>query len=245
MQIREQVEDLRLDRHVEGGDRLIGDDEPGGGSQRGGDADALALSSRELVRVAVEEPAREGRVQPDAIQEVEDPGPPVRLRPDREGVERFGNARPHAPAWIDRGERILEHGLDLLPEGGEPTALQRQHVLSVEDDPACRGFDQAQDAARERALPGARLADDGEHLAREDLEVDPVDGVELRAATEQAAVGREMFHETGDLQDRAPRLHRRDLLGHLDLPAHAAPPVAAPVGRPASRVASDNQHAIT
>ncbi len=32
LQIAQQVDDLRLDRHVQGGDRLVGDDEPGAGS---------------------------------------------------------------------------------------------------------------------------------------------------------------------------------------------------------------------
>ena len=46
-------DDLRLDRHVERGDRLVGDDQLRVHRQRAGDADTLALASGELVRVAV------------------------------------------------------------------------------------------------------------------------------------------------------------------------------------------------
>ena len=53
LQVLEQVDDLRLDRHVEGGDRLVADDELGLERERAGDADALALAAGELVRVAV------------------------------------------------------------------------------------------------------------------------------------------------------------------------------------------------
>ena len=49
----EQVDDLGLDRHVEGADRLVGDDEVRVQGERPGDADPLALAARELVRVAV------------------------------------------------------------------------------------------------------------------------------------------------------------------------------------------------
>ena len=50
-----QIENLRLDRHVERRDRFVGDDEVGIGGERAGDADALLLAAGELVRIAVDE----------------------------------------------------------------------------------------------------------------------------------------------------------------------------------------------
>ena len=50
LQVLQQVDDLRLDRHVERRDRLVADDELGLDGQRAGDADALALAAGELVR---------------------------------------------------------------------------------------------------------------------------------------------------------------------------------------------------
>src|SRR5690606_16918742 len=50
----EQVHDLRLDRHVERGDRLVTDDDLGAQGQAAGDADALPLTAGELVRVPVD-----------------------------------------------------------------------------------------------------------------------------------------------------------------------------------------------
>ena len=53
LQILEQVDDLRLDRNVERRDRLVAHDELRIDRQRARDADALALSARKFVRVAV------------------------------------------------------------------------------------------------------------------------------------------------------------------------------------------------
>ena len=53
LEVAQQVEDLRLDRHVERGDRLVRDDHLRLERERARDPDALALPARELVRVAV------------------------------------------------------------------------------------------------------------------------------------------------------------------------------------------------
>ena len=52
LQVLQQVDHLRLDRHVERRDRLVADDQLGLERQRAGDADALALAAGEFVRVA-------------------------------------------------------------------------------------------------------------------------------------------------------------------------------------------------
>ena len=54
LQVLEQSEDLRLDRHVEGGGRLVGDQQVGLVGQGHGDHYTLALAARELVRPGVE-----------------------------------------------------------------------------------------------------------------------------------------------------------------------------------------------
>src|SRR5439155_4361570 len=53
LQVLEQVEDLRLHRDVERGDGLVAHDQLRVDGERAGDADALALAARELVREAV------------------------------------------------------------------------------------------------------------------------------------------------------------------------------------------------
>ncbi len=71
LQVLQQVEHLRLHRHVQRRDRLVGHDEVRLHGQRPGDADALALAARELVRVAR---AVVG-VQARALEQLADRGP--------------------------------------------------------------------------------------------------------------------------------------------------------------------------
>ena len=59
LQVLEQVEDLRLDRDVERGDRLVADDEVRVQGERARDADALALAAGELVRIPRRRVARQ------------------------------------------------------------------------------------------------------------------------------------------------------------------------------------------
>ena len=87
LQPLEQVDDLGLDRDVERADRLVGDDEVRVERERPGDADALALAARELVRVALAEVG----VEPDRREQLADPLVPLGLRPDVVDVERLAD----------------------------------------------------------------------------------------------------------------------------------------------------------
>ena len=53
LEVLEQVDDLGLDRDVERGDGLVGDDQLRPQRQRPGDPDPLPLAAGELVRIAV------------------------------------------------------------------------------------------------------------------------------------------------------------------------------------------------
>ena len=56
-QLHQQLEDLRLDRHVERGRRLVGDDQLRVACERHRDHHALPHAARELMRVVVEPPS--------------------------------------------------------------------------------------------------------------------------------------------------------------------------------------------
>src|SRR5437868_589538 len=66
LQVLQQVEDLRLDRHVQRGDRLVGDDQLWSKGQGSSDANALPLAAAELVR----EPAAVLSAQPDHLEQL-------------------------------------------------------------------------------------------------------------------------------------------------------------------------------
>ena len=60
LQVTEQVEHLGLDRDVEGGGRLVGDEQVGVAGDRAGDQHALGHAARDLVRVGREGALRVG-----------------------------------------------------------------------------------------------------------------------------------------------------------------------------------------
>ena len=72
LQADQQVDDLGLDRDVEGAQRLVADDQPRLRRERAGDADALALAAAELARQAL------GRLgaEADQIEQLGDAVPP-------------------------------------------------------------------------------------------------------------------------------------------------------------------------
>ena len=85
LQLHEQVEDLRLDRHVEGRHGLVRNDELRVHRQRPRDADPLALTAGELMRVA------RGLLRPDAdaLQQGKHPLPRL-AAPRDDAVEQHG-----------------------------------------------------------------------------------------------------------------------------------------------------------
>jgi hypothetical protein len=65
LQIAEEVDDLRADADVEGGDGLVEDEELGAEGEGAGDVDALALAAGEFVRIT----GHGGVVEADLAQE--------------------------------------------------------------------------------------------------------------------------------------------------------------------------------
>ena len=68
LQVVQQIQNLRLNRHVEGGDRFVADNEIGRQRDRAGDADALPLTAGKFMRI----PARVHRIEADAGEQAGD-----------------------------------------------------------------------------------------------------------------------------------------------------------------------------
>ena len=174
LQLLEQVDDLRLDRDVERGDGLVGDDEVRVDRDRAGEADALALSAGELVRVT----ARRVGGQADDLEQVADLR--ARLAPAREAVgpQRLADDAADAVARVERRERILEDHLHPPAQRPQLVLAELGDVLAVEEDPAarsaCRG---GGSRAPDRRFAAAGLADEPERLAAVDRQRDAVDGL--------------------------------------------------------------------
>src|SRR5215213_1121311 len=127
----EQLEDLRLNGHIEGGRGLVGDQQFGVTGERHGDHHALAHASRELVRVILRAALAVRDLDPRHHLDRFGPGPP----PGQLFVlhYRFGDLVSDGVYGIERSHRVLEDHRDLAPP--KPPHLpfaQLQEVTAVE-----------------------------------------------------------------------------------------------------------------
>jgi hypothetical protein len=179
LDVRDEFQDLRLRGHVEGGGRLVGDEQRRLQRERHGDHDALALPAGELVRIGSQHACRlrQGHFPEDGEHFVS---------------SRFGRVagvkakqlvqlRAAGHDRIERRCRFLEDhrhaGAAQLP----PARLgRRSEVLAFEKDlSVChvqRLRQQSHDRLGDHAFPGARFSDQAEDFAFLDAERNVRDG---------------------------------------------------------------------
>src|SRR5712664_3333743 len=151
----EQVDDLCLDRDVEGRDWLVADDEARLHGQSARDADALALAARELVRI----PLDETRIEADDVEQLPDPVLPGSPALEVVDVERFSDDVADRLPRIERRVWILKDLRHLTTQASQRSAVLVCDVLALELDSAGRGVEKANHGATQRRLAAARLAD--------------------------------------------------------------------------------------
>ena len=213
LQRLDELEDLGLDGDVERGGRLVGDEQRRLAGERHGDHHALAHAAGEPMRIFVQ--ARSRRRNAHALEDAQRLG--LRLR----AIEGRGGRRALRAIWkpsVSTGLRLVIGSWKII-EMRLPRTLrissfaQRQEVAAFErdiaGDAAVGGGQQPHDRQRRHALAGARFADDGDRLARRDVERDALDDGGPHAV--DAERGREVAH------------------GRRDRGAHVTP---VPKGRP-------------
>ena len=180
---------------------FVVDEELGLGDERAGDGNALAFAARQLMRVAVE--AR--RRQLDPLEGLPHLGPSLGS-PEREEVtERLlDDLRDRLPG-VERAVRALEHVLDLPTHVRVARSRPCKQRSASERHLAREVRVQSCDAAGECRLARARLAHEGETLARSHDEPDVVQHLPRSVRRVQPAHGNERVLDL----DLRPR-HRRD-----------------------------------
>ena len=168
----DEVEDLRFDRDVEAGRRLVEDEEHRVLGERHRDDHALLHPARQLVRVAAHDPWRVGDLH--RAQHL--------LRPlaglggghagDREGL---GDLVADADRRVQRAARVLvDHRHALRAQGAHVVVAHGEQVLARDPDrpgaDAAVARQVADDRVCRRRLAAAGLADEAVRLARGDLE---------------------------------------------------------------------------
>ena len=197
LELDEQVEDLRLDDHVERRGGLVEDEEAWPGRESARDHHALCLSARQLVR----QPALEILRQPDAGEQVADAI--AKRRPSCEAVrrDRLGHERFDGHPWVESRDRVLEHELDLAAQAASLSARRTRDVDSVVRDGAVVDCRESERAPSERALPRARLADESDDLAVAHGQVDTVHRPESALAPGAPGNG-ELLHDAAQVEER-------------------------------------------
>src|SRR6266404_7533636 len=206
LQPAEQIQHLRLDRDVERGDRLVGDDEAWPDGERTRDADPLTLPAAELVRIAIVVL----RAETDLLEQLVDTRALRSAARETVDLDALGDDRADAHARVQRRVRVLKDDLHVAPHRAEIASGQREDVAAVERDGARRRLGEAQDTTSERRLAAAGLADDAERLARPHRQVDARDGVDGRPGTaEKSAADRVLLAQAAYLDERRTGRDRR------------------------------------
>ena len=129
----DQLEDLRLNGHVERGRRLVGDEQIGLVGERHGDHDALALAARELVRIGAQ--ALRRLADADLCQQLQHARPGRRSAHAAMHVEHLANLPLHRVQRVERGHRLLEdHGDVVAAYLAQRRFVSVDQLLALEAD---------------------------------------------------------------------------------------------------------------
>jgi hypothetical protein len=173
LQRLDQLDDLGLDGDVQRGGRLVGDEERRLAGERHGDHHALAHAAGQPVRIFVQ--ARSRRRDAHALEDAQGFG--LRLRATQGAVvdERLADLEAEGEHRVEARHRLLEDHRDAVAadlahlsftQGQEVAAFQ----LDMTAHAAVGGGQQPHDRQRRHAFTRARFADDGDRLARRDVE---------------------------------------------------------------------------
>src|SRR5882724_2721479 len=175
LQLTQEVDDLRLHRHVERGGRLVEDEEARLEDHGAGDGDALALAPGEFMWVAIAVRGIHAHLAQRFVDEIATLG---RGGADAVDAEAFADDLRDGHARRQRSERILEDDLHLAAQ--RPQRL-RGHAVQLEPaeaDPALARL-QAEQGQAQRRLARAALAHHADRLALAHGETHPVAALDL------------------------------------------------------------------
>ena len=132
LQIHQQVDDLRLNRHVKGGHRLVRHDQFGSDGERARDADPLSLTAGELVGIVV-------HLLGPQTDPLEKSGDPVLLLGAVSHAVRAQWLRDEVAGReprIERGIGVLKDHLHVAAAGTHLLDAETRDVLALEADRA-------------------------------------------------------------------------------------------------------------
>jgi hypothetical protein len=166
LQIRQQIEHLRLNGHVERRSGFVAHEQLRVGRERAREHNALPLSARELVRVALSMAC----IEADRIKQSGYPLPSLRCCSDTVNVERLADLVSNWQAPVQRAKRILEDHLHASAQQTPPRLVRTRKNFTLESDLAGIAPLEAKDQPARGRLAAARLAYEPQRLAGSNLE---------------------------------------------------------------------------
>ena len=200
MQVHQQIDDLRLDRHIQRRHRFVADDEFRAQRQGTRDTDALALATGKFMRIGVYQLG----TQTHPFEQARDTVLAFRASRHLVDCQRLADDLTSRHAWIKRRIRVLIDHLHLLPVREHLRLIQVGDFIAFDNDLAIGGLEQLQQCPADGRLATAALADQAKGLAALDMERNTVDGMDMSGdAGEHTLMNREMLLEILDLEQRA------------------------------------------
>src|SRR5712692_9216544 len=127
LELDEEVQYLRLNRHIQSRDRLVGNHQLGLDDQCARDADPLALAAGELMRIA----ADRFRRQSDQVQHLPDPTVAIPSRGKSVSAESFGDDVVDRHPRIERTHRVLKNDLHVSAGPLQRAYTQPQEIPTI------------------------------------------------------------------------------------------------------------------
>ena len=203
LEVDEQAQDLRLDRHVQRRHRLVENDQLRVDGEGARDRDPLPLAARELVRI----PGHVFAPETDEVHQLCNARGPFIRSADAVDGKPFTDQPADGHPGIERHVRVLEDDLEPPPQRSELLRRQAGDIDTVDENLARRRLVEPGDGATECRLAAATLADEPERLALLDRQRDAIDCVDDLVASRQAGrtLDREVDLEVADVDDRRAR----------------------------------------
>ena len=165
----QQIKDLRLDRHIQRGCRLIRDDQIGIARKGQRDDHPLTHAARELVRIGAQ-PCL-GLGDADLFQQFHRTGFGLGILQSRGFFNRFNQLRADGHQGIERGLRILEdHPDPVAPDPAHLVLVAPTQLFALKQDRAARNaprrLQEVNDRVANGGFPGAGFPDQTDDFAR-------------------------------------------------------------------------------
>ncbi len=175
LKLVEQIEDRGLHRHVEGGDRLVGNEQIGLRRESPRDGYPLLLPPAQLPRQTRGVLAREvDRLQQLPDRSVDTAIAALLRHLITQALQRPAQDLPHAQVGIEGLGRVLEHDLEAAEHIGGPPAQPGRQLPIEEPDAAAGPLCQADDGPGQGRLPAAALPHQSHGPAPPYVEAHPV-----------------------------------------------------------------------